>query len=151
MNQAQNRAQKAAPHCRLGVRRDTADSGASLVELLVAMTLMGIAFIAILAGLGTMLRAQQQQQTIVTVDSHLRSYSEGLLAAPYINCASGYTLAAPSGFSVNVAVRYWNGDLPATFTATCPAAGDASLQQLTVVMTRTVDGWQDTLQLVKTR
>jgi prepilin-type N-terminal cleavage/methylation domain-containing protein len=114
-------------------RRD--DRGFTLVELIIAITLMGLAVGAVFGGLGLFFKIQRTQQSNARIDAEIRNYAERILAEPYADCATAasYEAAAePADLSATVAVAYWDGQLPATFSGTCGT--DAGLQQITIVL-----------------
>lgn len=130
---------------RAGGARD-ATAGSSLIEVLVAVALMGIAFVALLSGLAAAVTSSDVHRSKGLADTHLKSYAELVKAdKPYVACGStsDYALApaalATSGFTVAVTqVEAWRGDNPATFAASgpgCTPANDTGLQRLTITLT----------------
>jgi len=124
------------------------DRGESLIELVVAVTIMGIAVVAIVAGLGISVLLSDVHRKQATAGVAVRDYAEAVenavVAGGYVACANadGHDYAAPAGFTVpsgyapSVAAGalgqplvYWNGS---GWQATCPASGDTGLQQLTL-------------------
>lgn len=120
------------------------EAGFTLVEVLVALAIMSLAFVAIVGGLGVFFRATSTQRATADLDQRLRTYAESL---PYSDaCPADYSAAAPSGYSVAVGVEYLvAGSNPADFTGSCPS----DVHRLTVTMTRTADGRADALTIVK--
>ena len=116
--------------------RAAGDAGETLVELLVAVVILGLAFVAILGGIlvsvetSTLHRRQAQSQIA------LRAWAEQIAGGAYSDCATtaGFgapTATLPSGFTAAVgAVQYWNGT---AFVASC--AGDTGIQRVTLRMT----------------
>jgi type II secretory pathway pseudopilin PulG len=124
------------------------DRGETLLELLIALVILGIAVVAIVGGLASSIlisdvhRRQTQSGVIV------RDYAEALQAAVtadqanYVACAgpasyapsaaavaaTGFTV--PSGYTATASVQYWNGS---TF-GSCPAGGDTGLQRVTLTV-----------------
>lgn len=130
-------------------RRD--DRGFTLIELIIAITLMGLAVGAVFGGLGLFFKIQDAQQSNARIDAEIRNYAERILAQPYVDCATPTTYQAaakPTGLSSTVTVQYWDGKLPASFGATCTI--DAGLQQITVVLTDD-NGTNGTLVIGKSR
>jgi type II secretory pathway pseudopilin PulG len=128
--------------CRPGGRRGRSEGGETLLELLVSVTIMGTAFVAIIAGFGTTLMATDVHRQAATAETVIRSYAERMqdpVDVPYVDCATTSSYADPPGFSLPTPdwsasvtkVLAWQGDTPPTFAAACPAAG-AGLQQLTL-------------------
>jgi hypothetical protein len=113
------------------------EAGASLVEVLVAMTVISTAVVAILVALMTGARASGTHRRQVSTDTVLKAYSESISqqvirSGAYVPCASmpapaAYGLptsfVAVPGFTASIEnVRVWN---PATSTFD-PAASVAS-------------------------
>jgi len=123
-------------------RRD--DLGETLLELLVTVSIMGIAFVGILAGIGTTFMATDSHRQDATAEAVLRSYAERMkdpTGMVYVNCATTATYGVPTGFALPATPAgwtatvtsslYWQGDTaPATFTGVCGT--DKGLQQLTL-------------------
>lgn len=107
------------------------EAGVTLVEVLAAVSLMGIAFTLILGGMMTSAVGADIHRKAATVDLELRSFADRIERAAYADCAGvsdyapgqvGY--AAPPGFSASVtAVAYWrtSGSDPdsGSFVGTC--------------------------------
>jgi prepilin-type N-terminal cleavage/methylation domain-containing protein len=129
--------------------RVASDDGFTLVELLVTVTIMAVAFIAILSALMVFLRGTVTHRATADLDQAMRTYVEQLGNEPYVACASTYGLAAPAGFTRSVTVKHWDGAswAPAVFTSACSA--DKGAQQVTVQLTRTANGQSDQLVFVK--
>jgi prepilin-type N-terminal cleavage/methylation domain-containing protein len=122
------------------------EGGFTLVEVLVAMVILGTAIVAIVAAMGASLVLSDRHRQNVTADALVRTYAERLTKANYIACApptqsqyqpgpSGMNLSIPSNFTVSlVGIQYWNGDgnatTPATFSPTCTT--DKGIQQITI-------------------
>jgi prepilin-type N-terminal cleavage/methylation domain-containing protein len=127
------------------------DRGFTLIELIIAITLMGMAVGAVFGGLGLFFKIQDTQQSNALIDAEIRNYAERILAEPYTDCATAtsYKAAtAPSGLAATVSVTYWDGKLPATFGSTCST--DTGLQQITITLTDD-NGANGTLVIGKSR
>ena len=124
------------------------DRGESLVELIVAVSILGVAVVAIVAGLGTSVLMSDTHRKQATAGVTVRDYAEAVenavVAGGYVACANadGHDYAAPAGFAVPAGyfrsvvagtlgqpLTYWNGS---GWQTSCPATGDTGLQQLTV-------------------
>ncbi|MEU6311468.1 type II secretion system protein [Streptomyces sp. NPDC047014] len=117
------------------LRRRRGEEGETLIEVLVAVVLIGVAFVAVLGGIGTAITSSATQQKVTGADSVLRSAAERIVSEPYVPCASGYgTPAAPTGYTVTVTVAYWDG--AGTFGRSCPAA-DTGVQKVTLTVRST--------------
>jgi Tfp pilus assembly protein PilV len=117
------------------------ESGETLLEILVSVTIMAIGFVAILAGIGTTLLATDTHRQDATAETVLRSYAERIqdpVDVAYVNCATTASYASPTGFSLPAtgwsasitSVQFWQGNTPPTFS-TCPTT-DKGVQQLTL-------------------
>ena len=126
------------------------DRGETLVELLVATVILGIAVVAVVGGLASSILIsdvhRKQAQAGVTV----RDYAEAVQAAVataqgnYVACPSapGYGPASaavaatvftvPAGYTATASVRYWD-EAGSTF-GSCPAGGDTGVQQVTLTV-----------------
>jgi type II secretory pathway pseudopilin PulG len=125
--------------------RWSADRGETLIELLVAILIMGIAVVAVVGGLLASVKFSDVHRKQATGGADARSYAEAVgryvAGDQYVECAapSAYApatvgFAAPSGFTAAVAsVEYWNAGTR-TFTGTCSSSG---LQRVTVQVAST--------------
>lgn len=90
---------------RLRARRQAdGEAGMTLVEILVALTIMGLAIAGITAGLGTASTASATHRRTVNADTVVRDYAEAIKhwvrAGHYRDCAgSGYYSATAVGFT----------------------------------------------------
>jgi prepilin-type N-terminal cleavage/methylation domain-containing protein len=120
--------------------RPHAQSGLSLVELLVAVALIGIAFVALVGGLGTFFAISTSQRATADIDAVVRMYVEHVTApqTPYAPCGSSYTMSLPAGysFSAGPTVSYWAGDNPSTFTSSCATHNANGVQKVTATIRR---------------
>ncbi|MET7290415.1 type II secretion system protein [Streptomyces sp. NPDC005573] len=113
-------------------RRRRGEEGETLVEVLVAVVLMGVAFVAILGGIGTAIISSLTQAKVTSADSFIRSAAERVVSDPYVSCASGYaTPTPPDGYTVTVEIEYWDG--VGAFGRPCPAA-DTGVQKVTLTV-----------------
>lgn len=120
----------------------SSDRGVTLIELLVAITLMVIAFGAVLGGLGLAYKIQSDQKANSTIDVELRNYAERVRDLPYVACPTAnqtsYSAATtPSGLTTTMTVEFFTGAYGtdgAQFAATC-GAEDRGMQRITVTMT----------------
>jgi prepilin-type N-terminal cleavage/methylation domain-containing protein len=126
--------------------------GFTLIEVMVTVLIMSIAFVTILEGEAVFFHSTTIRRSTASLDSGARSYATALNNAPYANCAASYLLAAPAGETAAVTIDYWNGDAaPASFTdrATCLANGEQGAQRLQITMTDTATSQTDLLTIVK--
>ena len=124
---------------RVTARREPA--GFTLVETLVSVTLLGIAVVGIMYALSTFLAVSGVARSTANLDAAARKYTEGVEAASYVNCASSYSsVTLPSGytFSSGPTITYWNGDAPATYSASCGT--DNGVQRIAATVQETSSG-----------
>ncbi|MEU3064312.1 type II secretion system protein [Streptomyces subrutilus] len=113
-------------------RRRRGEEGETLIEVLVAVVLMGVAFVAVLGGMGTAVISSVTQQELTGADSVVRNAAEKVVGDPYVPCAGGYeTPAPPAGYTVSVTIAYWDG--VGAFGPSCPAA-DTGVQKVTLTV-----------------
>ncbi|MEU8764253.1 prepilin-type N-terminal cleavage/methylation domain-containing protein [Streptomyces sp. NPDC048659] len=111
------------------------DEGETLIEALVAVVLIGVAFVAVLGGIGTSIIGSGVQQRLTTTTSLVRTAAEKAIGAPYVPCAAGYPAPAPpAGYTVTVEIAYWDG--VGAFVPDCPAA-DTGVQRVTLTVRAT--------------
>ncbi|MET7276869.1 type II secretion system protein [Kribbella sp. NPDC005582] len=97
------------------------EHGESLLELVVAIALMGVAIVAVMAGLTTTVLMSDTQRKEATAVATVRNYAEALqnyvASGHYVPCATTYVVpgfAVPEGFTAKVvggSVQYWTGAL----------------------------------------
>src|ERR1700694_5613464 len=121
-------------------RRGRGERGSTLVELLIATSIMGIAIVALLVGTTTLetLSASNRQSTTTGIVA--RDYAEALALAtsqPGVFCAASYTVTytPPTGYSVGTAF------------GACPGAAAAQYQTVTITATAP-NGSTETLRTV---
>lgn len=109
------------------------DDGATLIEVLVAVAIVGVAFATIVGGMYTVIVASDANRKQAGAATHLTSYAEAVKADAYVDCATTYAgagFALPSGFTKGpVTVAYWNAASLA-FDAAC--GSDSGLQRVTL-------------------
>jgi type II secretory pathway pseudopilin PulG len=99
------------------------ERGESLLELVIAIALMGVAVVAVMSGLTTTVLMSDVQRKQATAVATVRNYAEALQQyvadGHYVACAtaSSYAVpgfAPPAGFTAKVvsgSVQYWTGIL----------------------------------------
>jgi type II secretory pathway pseudopilin PulG len=111
------------------------DEGATLIESLVAVSILGLAFTGIIGGMYTSVTTSDIDRKQAAAAAHLSSYAEAVKADAYVACATTYpgaSFTAPPGFSKGaVTVRYWDA-AGGTFVATCGT--DPGLQRVTLTV-----------------
>jgi type II secretory pathway pseudopilin PulG len=118
----------------------TGDRGESLLELLVAVAILGTAVVAVLGGLATGIRMSGLHREQATAGVAVRAYAEAIqnsiASNGYVSCAGESAYAAPAGYTaptgytasvVAQSMRYWSGT---AWQTTCTT--DQGLQQLTI-------------------
>jgi Tfp pilus assembly protein PilV len=158
-------------------RRRQNERGESLIEILIALSIVSLGVIGILTAIGSTSRLPGVSREGSHADQLLVRYAENLIAAPYATCSSGVApygaaatsaipstnlpdgitagapgtaAASPTAFELSIeSVSYWNGDLaPATFSATCPAT-DLGSQELTLLVHAGDGSFDRTMTIVK--
>jgi Tfp pilus assembly protein PilV len=118
-------------------RRVEGERGETLLELIIAIAILGVGVIAIVSGISVSIMATDTHRKQAIAGTTARSYAEFLenaaaQAGGYIDCAGVGTYppyAPPTSFTASVtAVKYWNGS---TFSAANPCA-NVGVQQLTI-------------------
>ena len=122
-------------------RAPRGDEGFTLVEMLVAIALMGIGVAAVLSGIMTSIVTSDVHRKQATGETVMRGYAEEAKQVTYSSCATTYTIpySAPNGYTVVLeGVDYWNGTAWAAQPApTC--ASTPTVQRLRLA-TATDDG-----------
>jgi type II secretory pathway pseudopilin PulG len=113
--------------------RLTDDSGASLLEVLVAVVLLAIAVTAVVGGLLTSITVSDVHRKQTTAGAVAQDYAERIAGATYVECAGPGTYAlapatvpVPAGYSTSLTVEYWSG---AAWSGSCTSTG---VQRVTV-------------------
>jgi Tfp pilus assembly protein PilE len=113
------------------------DSGETLIELLMAIAIIGIALTAVMGAMSTgilMSDVHRKQAVAGTlVAGYAESVKQAVKSSGYqVSCAPTYasTFAMPTGYTKSIiAVSFWTGT---AFQATCSTAGDTGVQRLTL-------------------
>ncbi len=124
--------------------RDDPEQGETLLELIIAIAILGVCVVAIGSGIALSVTISAIHRKQAVAQDSLHNYAE-LLQSSYTPCTSTTTpnyarslgQLTPPGFSApSVVVDYW---LPtqATFTDACPPGGDTGLQQVTLTLVST--------------
>lgn len=124
------------------------DTGLTLVETLIAVAIMGLAFAALLGGLSTSILGSDLHRGHAEGETVIRRLAEDIKAAGFDPCPAAYPVSE-AGFTVDVAVAYWTGS---GFSPTCLADPDAP-QKVTLSVTRVdaqvIRANTETLELIK--
>ena len=140
-------------------RRLGDEDGFSLVEVLVTIVIVGIAFAAILGAMVTSITVSDLHRKQASADALVRSGAEAVKdhTVAYAPCGGPNAYApalpsAPSGYSVSVSsVQYWDGTStnPAAFSGSCGT--DQGLQKITIVAASSDGRATETLEILKRR
>jgi type II secretory pathway pseudopilin PulG len=123
------------------------DRGETLLELLVALSIMSIAVVTIIGAIATSVRLSDVHRRQTIARGYLTEFAEtiasSMVASPsgYVACAATngstydgiYSTPSPSTYVDDVfSVEYWNGS---TFVSSgCTAANDSGVQRLTLTV-----------------
>ena len=131
------------------------ERGFGLIEVLITVAIVSIAFVALLSAMGAMIVTGVTHREITRTEALARNAAEYLKSGvTYTDCATGYDLSAlpiadPAQYSASVtAVKVWNGADPAGFVASGPGCTDNGVQQVTVTVAKT-DGVSQTVSVMK--
>lgn len=117
------------------------DEGETLVELLVAIVLLGIAGVAVIGTITMGLRISSTSSGYGNNQNALRNWAEQIEAMPYNLCAYPTEVPAPyqnlatlpSGTTLTITqIRFWNGSSYVVSTPACADANDRGLQEITL-------------------
>ena len=139
--------------------RRRAEAGDTLIEVLVAVIVVGLCGVALLLAFSTSITSTSTYRTLAALDTVLRSASETAVSqiqqqAPpqFSSCAtpsyynSNVSLGVPTGYDATfTTVQYWTGS---TFSTSC-SPGSFAPQLLTLVVT-VPNGVSDTNSFVVT-
>lgn len=131
---------------RVDATRPATERGDTLIEVLVAVSILGIAGAAIMGGFASSIVLSAVHRKLATTATDSRNFSELLgkgiddKTIVYRPCASPAAYSSPPGFTANAgnaasvtAVEFWNG----TTFGSCPAGGDQGVQRVSVSVTNT--------------
>ena len=123
-------------------RSERDDRGETLLEILIAMVILGITTAAILGAFASAISESARHRSLVVMNTMLRNYAETATSQIqfqknplYTACATSYAVTGlatpPSGYSLTLSsITYWNGTV---FGTTCSSA--SAPQLLTVQAT----------------
>ncbi len=108
-----------------------ADAGFTLIELIVAVAILAIAFTVIVGGMGTAIVVSDFHRKQTTAETVLRNYAEAIEGAGYVACSSAgpgsyvtSSVTIPTNFNsvTSIPVASWNG----SSSTSCPSADTGS-------------------------
>jgi prepilin-type N-terminal cleavage/methylation domain-containing protein len=115
-------------------------AGFTLVELLLAVAILGIGVLTVVGGMMTSIHVSDIGRRQAEGQTQLRTYAEAVAGATYASCATSYTTSyvAPSGYTAAMAVAYWDGTSAfGTSAPACVVATDKGLQKVTLTIAAT--------------
>lgn len=123
------------------------DGGFTLVEILLAVSILGIAGAVVLGGMMTSITVSTMGRSQSEAQLELSAYADAVYAATYVNCATSYSTpyAPPSGYTATMAVTYWNGT--SAFNSTC--SPDRGLQKVRLTIASTDGLASESLSIAK--
>jgi prepilin-type N-terminal cleavage/methylation domain-containing protein len=135
----------------LRTRSEDRDAGLTLVEVLLAVAILGIGVVAIVGGMMTSIKTSDMERRAADGQTAMRAYAEAVAGATYAACASSYTstgFTAPAGFSASMTVTYWNATT-SSFGSSCAVATDSGLQKVALTVAATDGRATETLTIAK--
>ena len=116
-------------------RHDRSEDGDTLIEVLLAIVVLGLASVAILIAFATGISGSAEHRNLATMDTVLRSAAEQAISqigqqtnTQFEQCPvpDSVTFSPPSGYRVNFPAtgyqtEYWNS-ATSSFSPTCPSA-----------------------------
>lgn len=126
------------------------DRGETLLELIIAVAILGVAMVAILGGLFTSILVSGLHRDQANAGEYIRDYAEAIenkvAGGGYTTCATSYSsgYTPPTGYTAQVkSVRYWTGS---AWSGSCGT--DTGVQQLTLKMSTPDSRVTETLVIV---
>jgi type II secretory pathway pseudopilin PulG len=120
-------------------RRVEGDRGETLLELIIAILILGTCVVAIGAGITTSVKMSAIHRDQATAGAFLHNYAEGLQSL-YPACSSSiatdYTgsLAAPTGFTPpSATIKFWDPTAAKFVSGACPSP-DPGLRQVSLTL-----------------
>ncbi len=118
------------------------ESGDTMVEVLLAILILGLTSVALLLAFGTAITGSAEHRTQTTADTVLRTATEeattqiqqaATTLSGFCNAAGAVNLTLPSGYSWSISsVQYWNGSSFVSGVSNCTSG---SSQRITVTVT----------------
>ncbi|MDQ1725571.1 MAG: hypothetical protein QOG52_2599 [Frankiaceae bacterium] len=128
------------------------DGGMTLIELIMSIAIMGVAFTVIVTGMLTYVSSATTHRTQANVALYARQYAESIADASYVSCAASYgalPYTPPAGFTASNAVMIWDEYASAFSVAPGSCSGaDDRLQRVRATVTAT-GGYTTTVDVLK--
>jgi prepilin-type N-terminal cleavage/methylation domain-containing protein len=137
------------------------DRGYTLIELLVAVAILGIAGTTVVGGIGMMVKSADYERKESVAALQINGFAEAVTATGYLPCATAATYQAatafvsPPGYTASIsAVAYWDAATPGSFdpsgapASVCPGT-DSGLQRITLTVSSSDGRDTETLRVVK--
>jgi prepilin-type N-terminal cleavage/methylation domain-containing protein len=134
------------------------DRGDTLIEVLVAVTILGIAFVAVLAGLATSINLSDRHRAQTSAGIVVVSAADSVKNQAYVACPSATTASYSASSGVILPARWTTANLAITaikfrngtaWSATCPGT-DQNVQLITITATAPRGG-TESIDVVKRR
>jgi type II secretory pathway pseudopilin PulG len=124
-------------HPATGRRRRNEESGETLLELLVTISIISVAFVSILAGIGTTLRFTRSDRNIANANAALTVATETVKAAAPSSCAALTTATYRAALDTTLAglPTSWTVSNVTITAATCDDTSALKLQTITIKAT----------------
>lgn len=129
-------------------RSDDSEAGVSLVEILVAVVLLGSAVLALVGGLGSVVSSSDRHRRTATADTVARSYTEALKLT--VSTRPATTWCSSTAYDVSANFTVPTGYTVSQVPGGCPAAGAAQIQTVVVQATDTLSDPRGVARIVAT-
>lgn len=128
------------------------EAGVTLMESVVAIAIMAMAFTVFVGGMFTSVLGSDSHRKQANAETALRQFAEATKTAAYVDCASttAYPFTAPTGTVATIpAITYWTGS---AFVADppCPSP-DKGLQRISLRVASSDNRDVETVDIVKRR